>query len=422
MAQTAWPHPGPACRSIRGQPGHGLRLESGDGNITLESLLRILRALGILDNLTKAARPYESDLGRMRSEEELPQRVRPARLTRSAEADRPVEVHVQIVGHDFFAGTLWPHRRRGSSRRRSGTPPPTSRRRGYPLDPSLPLVSGPLQTALGQKIFGAFSDCAPDSWGRNLVGRPWATARSPRSTTCSVPGMICARARCGSRTPRPGRSSPRTGAVPHLPDLPRLIEPRGPGRAGHCDRGRARGAGRGRGVAGGVAAEGARRRPRRGDRDREVPERRGRVGRRGLGGGRARAGATGRTGRRRQHPPIGRGPLGPDRRPLRSRRRESGRLSQRGVTTRDRRGGAVLLPRPGGGDRRAVRPGDGRPAGAVAADRVLDSGQQHRRPPAEPRLPSTLERRLEPLPRLRHQPRSLAGDETAADLDRREFL
>jgi transcriptional regulator with XRE-family HTH domain len=61
------------------------RLESGDGNITLESLLRILRALGILDNLTKAVDPYESDVGRMRSEEELPQRVRPARLTRPSD-------------------------------------------------------------------------------------------------------------------------------------------------------------------------------------------------------------------------------------------------------------------------------------------------------------------------------------------------
>ena len=57
------------------------RLESGDGNITLESLLRILRALGIIDNLTRALDPYESEVGRLRSEEELPQRIRPARLT-----------------------------------------------------------------------------------------------------------------------------------------------------------------------------------------------------------------------------------------------------------------------------------------------------------------------------------------------------
>jgi transcriptional regulator with XRE-family HTH domain len=58
------------------------RLENGDGNVTLESLLRILRALGIMDNLVTALDPYESEVGRMRSEEELPERIRPRRLTR----------------------------------------------------------------------------------------------------------------------------------------------------------------------------------------------------------------------------------------------------------------------------------------------------------------------------------------------------
>jgi len=56
------------------------RLESGDGGIALESLLRVLRALGIMDNLTKALDPYESDVGRLRSGEELPRRIRPSRL------------------------------------------------------------------------------------------------------------------------------------------------------------------------------------------------------------------------------------------------------------------------------------------------------------------------------------------------------
>ena len=59
------------------------RLESDDGNISLEGLLRILRALGILDSLTTALDPYESDVGRMRSEEELPQRIRPSAMTRT---------------------------------------------------------------------------------------------------------------------------------------------------------------------------------------------------------------------------------------------------------------------------------------------------------------------------------------------------
>ena len=52
------------------------RLEGGDGGVSVENLLRILRALGVLDALPRALDPYETDLGRMRSLERLPQRVR----------------------------------------------------------------------------------------------------------------------------------------------------------------------------------------------------------------------------------------------------------------------------------------------------------------------------------------------------------
>ena len=57
------------------------RLEGGDGGVSIENLLRALRALGILDDLPRALDPYETDLGRLRSEERLPQRVRPRNLT-----------------------------------------------------------------------------------------------------------------------------------------------------------------------------------------------------------------------------------------------------------------------------------------------------------------------------------------------------
>jgi transcriptional regulator with XRE-family HTH domain len=56
------------------------RLEGGDGGISTENLMRVLRALGVLDKLSRALDPYESDLGRLRSEEQLPRRVRPRRL------------------------------------------------------------------------------------------------------------------------------------------------------------------------------------------------------------------------------------------------------------------------------------------------------------------------------------------------------
>lgn len=57
------------------------RLEDGDGGIALGNVLRILRALGILENVPRALDPYETDVGRLRSDEHLPQRVRPKNLT-----------------------------------------------------------------------------------------------------------------------------------------------------------------------------------------------------------------------------------------------------------------------------------------------------------------------------------------------------
>ncbi len=57
------------------------RLEDADSGVTLENVLRILRALGILENLPRALDPYETDVGRLRSDEQLPQRVRPKNLS-----------------------------------------------------------------------------------------------------------------------------------------------------------------------------------------------------------------------------------------------------------------------------------------------------------------------------------------------------
>jgi transcriptional regulator with XRE-family HTH domain len=57
------------------------RLEDGDGGITLENSFRIFRALGVLDNVPRALDPYETDVGRLRADEQLPQRVRPKDLT-----------------------------------------------------------------------------------------------------------------------------------------------------------------------------------------------------------------------------------------------------------------------------------------------------------------------------------------------------
>lgn len=51
-------------------------IEKGDPSTSFESILNIAIMLGIIDGLTKAFDPYETDYGRLRSTEELPQRVR----------------------------------------------------------------------------------------------------------------------------------------------------------------------------------------------------------------------------------------------------------------------------------------------------------------------------------------------------------
>ena len=55
-----------------------MRLENGEG-ASMETVLRVARALGVLDSLVAALDPYATDEGRLRSEEALPQRVRPPR-------------------------------------------------------------------------------------------------------------------------------------------------------------------------------------------------------------------------------------------------------------------------------------------------------------------------------------------------------
>lgn len=52
------------------------RLEHGDAKVSLETFLNICGTLGVLDRLKDAVDPYETEFGRMRADQELPQRVR----------------------------------------------------------------------------------------------------------------------------------------------------------------------------------------------------------------------------------------------------------------------------------------------------------------------------------------------------------
>jgi serine/threonine-protein kinase HipA len=87
-------------------------------------------------------------------------------------ADRIVDIVVQIAGEDVPAGRLWAHHRaRGSSATFEYLSEYLARDDGYALDPGLARHMGQQQTPEGRALFGAFSDAAPDGWGRRLIRR-----------------------------------------------------------------------------------------------------------------------------------------------------------------------------------------------------------------------------------------------------------
>lgn len=87
-------------------------------------------------------------------------------------AEIEVEVLVQVAGEDILAGRLWSHRRRATeSATFAYATSYLARRDAYELDPTLPLMAGTQQTPSNRAMFGAFSDCAPDRWGRTLIHR-----------------------------------------------------------------------------------------------------------------------------------------------------------------------------------------------------------------------------------------------------------
>ncbi len=102
-----------------------------------------------------------------------------------------IEVFVQAGGQDVVAGDLWMHRTtRSQSASFAYRPSYVSRAGAYALDPDLPLQAGRFQTPVGRSLFGAFSDTAPDRWGRKLIER--AEAASARAA--NRPSRSCSEA------------------------------------------------------------------------------------------------------------------------------------------------------------------------------------------------------------------------------------
>lgn len=83
-----------------------------------------------------------------------------------------IEVTVQINGVDVLAGTLFTRASRGieSSTFRYASSYLSSPD-AYELDPALPLSESPSHTPQGKALFNAFTDSAPDRWGRMLMKR-----------------------------------------------------------------------------------------------------------------------------------------------------------------------------------------------------------------------------------------------------------
>ncbi len=142
-------------------------------------------------------------------------------------ADRAADVYVQIVGQDFLAGSLWTHRGRGAESATFAYEPAYLASKGaYALDPALPLAPGPIQTPLTRVLFGALSDCSPDSWGRTLIE---ASGRfdAPPSEASYLLGVRDDLRQGALRLRDPDTRNfiaADEGPVPRLLDLPRLLE------------------------------------------------------------------------------------------------------------------------------------------------------------------------------------------------------
>lgn len=52
------------------------KIENGDASVSFTNFLRVAHVLGLLDRLEDATDPYQTDFGRVRADQALPQRVR----------------------------------------------------------------------------------------------------------------------------------------------------------------------------------------------------------------------------------------------------------------------------------------------------------------------------------------------------------
>jgi serine/threonine-protein kinase HipA len=148
-------------------------------------------------------------------------------------AREPVEVTVEVDGHELIAGTLWVHEQRAETATFRYSDSYLTDPVSYDLDPALPRSAGIFQSPPGKPLFSAFADSAPDRWGQNLMRREEreraAQANSTPRTLRSADFLLGVRddVREGAvRFRRPGTYdyySAHHSAVPRLIELPRLL-------------------------------------------------------------------------------------------------------------------------------------------------------------------------------------------------------
>jgi len=61
------------------------RLEHGQPGVSVEITIRVARALGLMEAMVRATDPYGTDVGRLRADEGLPERVGRPRRRRERE-------------------------------------------------------------------------------------------------------------------------------------------------------------------------------------------------------------------------------------------------------------------------------------------------------------------------------------------------
>lgn len=87
-------------------------------------------------------------------------------------SDKKILVYINLEGKNFLVGEMWSHFK---NRKETSTFEYASQwlklEKRFSLEPNLSLGKGQYHTRQGIKIFGAFGDSAPDTWGRVLMRR-----------------------------------------------------------------------------------------------------------------------------------------------------------------------------------------------------------------------------------------------------------